>query len=167
MSPLERMRAQQNGQPIIIVEERRHPFEWLIIPLALIAAGNMLLNREQEHQQERQRWINDQQTRTSPPPTQPSKSSEQVTKNTRISFGDGMFHVGPDIDAGTYLGKPRSTRGIYFERLKGLSGSMDDRLQNFFGNGQCYVTLNENEWFRGEGANWNLVEPLKESSELA
>jgi hypothetical protein len=56
----------------------------------------------------------------------------------RTSFGAGQYLVGSDIASGRYFSSPRD--GCYWERNKGLSGSLDDVLANDF------IGFNAGQW---------------------
>lgn len=57
-------------------------------------------------------------------------------------FADGTWLVGRDIQPGTYQAQPPAGSGCYWERLSGLSGTLDDIIANDFGSsGQVVVTI--------------------------
>jgi hypothetical protein len=61
----------------------------------------------------------------------PSTTTPSTTtrKGPATSFaGDGTFRVGVDIQPGTY--RSEGGAACYWERLKGLSGSIDDMIDN-------------------------------------
>jgi hypothetical protein len=66
-------------------------------------------------------------TVTSPPPP------------PAVSFGDGDFRVGVDIQPGTYQASGGSD--CYWARLSGFSGSLDDIIENGIGVPHPIVTI--------------------------
>jgi hypothetical protein len=83
-----------------------------------------------------------------------------------VDFADGMFLVGVDIAPGTYRcdGLPGSS--TYWERLRTASGESQDRIANFCGPGQVYVTLRAGEFFRSErSGGWTRIWPNDETIE--
>ena len=57
-------------------------------------------------------------------------TSEPPPPTSGMSFGAGTWLVGSDIEAGRYFANPRD--GCYWERLSGLSGTLDDIIANEF-----------------------------------
>jgi hypothetical protein len=79
-------------------------------------------------------------TTVSIPPSDPSSTPVSVPTSTSTSTstkpagpatsfsGDGTFRVGVDIQPGTY--RSEGGAACYWERLRGLSGSIDDMIAN-------------------------------------
>lgn len=73
-------------------------------------------------------------TTVSIPPSDPLSTPSSVPSSTKpagpaTSFsGDGTFRVGVDIQAGTY--RSEGGAACYWERLRGLSGSIEDMIAN-------------------------------------
>jgi hypothetical protein len=63
-----------------------------------------------------------------------------VTPTPKTAFPDGSFHVGSDIEAGTYR-SVATTDSCYWERLRGFGGTLDEIIANFFGTGPTIVTI--------------------------
>jgi hypothetical protein len=59
--------------------------------------------------------------------------------SSRKTFGDGIFIVGTDVQAGTYQSSGAS--GCYYARLAGFTGSMDDTLANENTDSRAIVTI--------------------------
>lgn len=57
-----------------------------------------------------------------------------------ITFGDGTYQVGHDIQPGTYRTRVASP-GCYYERLSGFSGSVSDIIANNDTNNPAIVTI--------------------------
>jgi hypothetical protein len=57
-----------------------------------------------------------------------------------LTFGDGTFTVGTDIQPGTYRTRSGSP-GCYWERLKGFSGTFGDIITNDNTDGPAVVTI--------------------------
>jgi len=62
---------------------------------------------------------------------------------SRTSFGDGMFIVGTDIDAGTYKNSGGSS--CYYSRLSGFSGELDDIVSNELTSASAIVTISDSD----------------------
>lgn len=58
---------------------------------------------------------------------------------SQTSFGDGMFIIGTDIDAGTY--KSTGASSCYYARLGGFSGQLGDIIANENTDSQAIVTI--------------------------
>lgn len=65
------------------------------------------------------------------------------------AFGPGMYHVGVDIEPGTY--QSAGGRLCYWERLRAPDGTFDAIIANNLGEGPSLVTVNLGEFFRTTG----------------
>ena len=57
-------------------------------------------------------------------------SGRGVFRGPRTQFGTGQFLVGTEIQAGRYFSEPQE--GCYWERQRGLGGTLDDIIANEF-----------------------------------
>lgn len=62
---------------------------------------------------------------------------------SQTSFGDGMFIVGTDIEAGTY--KNTGGQNCYYERLKGFGGTLSDIITNDNTNASTIIAIDPND----------------------
>jgi len=78
--------------------------------------------------------------------TSPQKQPEAPAQKT--SFGEGMYLVGKDIPAGTYLLTATSdTWGAYWARLSDASGETDAIIANDTFDTTAYATVQDGEYF--------------------
>jgi hypothetical protein len=75
-----------------------------------------------------------------------AKLRRQERVAARSRFGDGVYLVGKDIPAGSYVA--RGSSGCYWARL---SRNGNDILGNHFGAGQVRATINSGELFETQG----------------
>ena len=66
-------------------------------------------------------------------------AAEAAAKLPKTKFGDGTYLVGAEIQSGTY--KNSSSNGCYYERLSGLTGSLDEILSNDNPSGPAIVEI--------------------------
>ncbi len=62
---------------------------------------------------------------------------------SKTSFGDGVFIVGTDIDAGTY--KSSGGSSCYYSRLSGFSGELEDIVSNDLTSASAIVTIDASD----------------------
>jgi len=69
-----------------------------------------------------------------------------VVSRTNVSpnenFGDGTWRVGTDIEPGLYW---TETKGCYWARLSGFSGTLAEIIANDNTSGPAYVTIIETD----------------------
>ena len=73
-------------------------------------------------------------------PTSESSASPASPSSKFVTFGNGTWVVGKDIQAGTYRTRHNSS-GCYFARLKGFSGTLDDIIANENTDAPAVVTI--------------------------
>ena len=85
----------------------------------------------------------------------PSTARDSVT--SRRGFSDGTHLIGKDIQPGLYHTR---SLGCYWERLSGLSGSLDDILANENTSGPSYVEISPTDYaFKSVSCGtWELVD---------
>ncbi len=66
----------------------------------------------------------------------------QITQS-KTSFGDGIFIVGTDIEAGKY--KNTASDGCYYSRLRGFGGTISDIISNENTDDQVIVTISASD----------------------
>jgi hypothetical protein len=66
-------------------------------------------------------------------------AAEAAAKLPKTKFGDGTYLVGTEIQPGTY--KNSSSNSCYYERLSGLTGSLDEILSNENPSGPAIVEI--------------------------
>ncbi len=74
-----------------------------------------------------------------PTPT-PTKAPTPTPTPSFVTFGDGIYQVGKDIQPGTYRTRTGSP-GCYYERLSGFSGSLSDIIANNNTDNPAIVTI--------------------------
>lgn len=69
-------------------------------------------------------------------------------KAGKTSVGEGMYLVGKDIPAGTYLLTATSDYSAYYERCKDASGEFESIITNGNFNTTEYITVNDGEYLK-------------------
>ncbi|PZR80608.1 MAG: hypothetical protein DLM65_07725 [Candidatus Aeolococcus gillhamiae] len=67
-----------------------------------------------------------------------------LTPGPPVTFGDGTWHVGSQIPAGTYRTR-QAASGCYWERLSGFGGTSGEIIANHFGDGYQVVTISPSD----------------------
>jgi hypothetical protein len=96
-------------------------------------------------------------TETPAPAATPPTSPEG---GPMTSFGDGTWHVGTDIAAGTYTsaGPADTWPECYWARAKDATGDLDSILANDNVTGRAEVTVRAGEYFTSQGCQtWTLT----------
>lgn len=71
------------------------------------------------------------------------------TRGALTTIPEGVWLVGQQIEAGRY--RTTATQSCFWERLKGFSGTSEDRITNNSGTGQRFVTIEDTDvGFRSE-----------------
>lgn len=88
-----------------------------------------------------------------------AEAEEAEAEESGNSFGDGQWIVGEDIQAGVYRNDGNGNY-CYWERLSGLSGSLDDVITNGLPQGPVSVEIMETDTaFSTQGCGtWTRVE---------
>lgn len=90
-----------------------------------------------------------------------TKAAKPAEPKKRAAFeGDGDFHVGTDVQPGTYRTTGNADALCYWERSKDASGEMDSILANDNVSGTSYVTiLKSDKLFKSSGCkDWEAVD---------
>lgn len=84
-------------------------------------------------------------TATQPPPPTKTPIPSPTTNPNIVS--PGMHLVGTDLQPGLYMGQTGEGRSsCYWQRLKGLSGTLDDIIANDNGEGRYYIEVRPSDY---------------------
>lgn len=119
----------------------RHKFWTVVIILIILglignSAGRTAINRANE--------IANNTNQNSSSTTSSTKNSQTPTPTAPVDpnphFGEGIYKVGTDIQAGTYRTRTASS-GCYWERLAGFTGELSDIISNEGTDNPAIVTI--------------------------
>lgn len=84
-----------------------------------------------------------------------SATEQHIEEN---SFGAGTYRIGEEIRPGTY--RSSESRGCYWERLSGFSGSLGDIIANDFTNSVAVVTIQASDvgFSSSDCGTWTIIE---------